>query len=369
MRPRPASPDRLTPDRGPARLARRLAVVAVLSFVAIRAIPPLLALWQAKRPAATPPTLASRTAAVAPRGPGRLIGAFEADDVAHSISGWALLDRSEGEVIVLDTAGAPVRRLGRRGEGPGELSRPVDLALDPDAGLAVLDASGQRVDLFPPAGLPFRVAIPPEGCTGTFGDEILRHAGAWWTLRRCFNGVRAELEVHRLSGTTPAERVERRPLTLGRTDPHLAPLMVSAYGALFAGSNLDACLVEVGAADAARIQLCLPRPHPLAIPDSLLEQMFGDLGRRAEAVGLDLDLPTHYPGVVEVRARRDTPVVRTIVADGSDRWAFARDDTLHIVDPPAGSRAEPGPAGWLILRDDGPGLRIWIADVPARPGR
>ncbi len=358
------SPRASAPEASRLRLARRTALAAILCFVALRAIPSLLSGGNAEYDGVAPPTLESRLIEVAPRGEGRWLAVFEADEVTHASSGWALLDRSEGEVLVLDTAGALVRRVGRRGEGPGELSRPHALALDHQAGVAVLDASGQRVDLFPAAGLPRRLVVPAGSCRGTFGDVVLRHAEAWWTARRCYDGLDADLEVHRIDDAGTVERIDRRPLVRGRADPHMVPLLLAMEGAVYAGSNLYPCLDEVSG-EASR-ELCLPRPHPLAIPDSLRERMFGGLARRAAAVGLGLDVPTHYPGIVGVRSGSNRAVVRTIVADGSDRWAFEQRDTLWIVDPPRDTRIAPGAAAWLILKDEGNGLRAWTSPIDPR---
>jgi hypothetical protein len=96
--------------------------------------------------------------------------------------------------------------------------------------------------------------------------------------------------------------------------------------------------------------------------------MFGDLERRAATIGLDLRIPTHYPGLVEVRGRPGGPAVRTILPDGSDAWAVETVDTLRILEAGQGARVEPGAAGWLFLRDDAAGLRVWIVGDPGRPG-
>ena len=95
-----------------------------------------------------------------------------------------------------------------------------------------------------------------------------------------------------------------------------------------------------------------------------------DEGETHRILGIDLDLPSHYPALVEARDRRAGPAVRTIQIDGSDLWAFPDSDTLRVIAPGGGARAEPGHAGWLLLRDDGAGLRVWVVrdeDVEGRP--
>jgi hypothetical protein len=335
-------------------------VAAVLSFSAIRLMAPLF------RPADQDPVtvenrvLPSEPTPIVPPGSGRLLDPFEADDVDHSAFGWALLDRTAGEVLVLDSTGRPHRRLGRRGAGPGELERPSRIALGERVEVAVLDATGQRLDVFPESGLPRRIPIEAHDCSGTFGDDVVRHAESWWVLRRCFDGPNADIEVLRVPNGGVPQRVERRTLTRMNSDPYLVPLLLSYRGLLHAGSNRDECLVEVGGPQGGGSRLCLPRPVPLAIPDSLATRMFGDLGRRAAAVGLDLEIPTHYPGVVGARARASGPVIRTILEDGSDAWAYEVDGVLRVLTPGADTRVEPGESNWLLLRDEGAGLRVWI---------
>jgi hypothetical protein len=57
----------------------------------------------------------------------------------------AVLDFREAVVRILDSTGADLRALGRRGSGPGELERPSGIAATPDGGLAALDFLSQRV--------------------------------------------------------------------------------------------------------------------------------------------------------------------------------------------------------------------------------
>lgn len=350
------------------RLTRRLLFAALLSFVAIRLTPAMFGPRGAEPDAGLERILPVVATPIGPAGEGRLIPPFDVDDVDHTTFGWALLDRTAGEVLVVDSAGRPRRRLGRRGAGPGELERPARVALGDATEVVVLDASGQRLDLFPDSGLPLRIPVEAHECRGTFGDDVVRHGGAWWLLRRCFEGLDADIEVLRVTSAGEVERVERRPLTRMNTDPHLVPLLLSYGDNLWAGSNRDACLLEVGAAADDAQRLCLPRPTPIAIPDSLVSEMFGDLARRAAAVGLDLEIPTHYPGLVGARVGASGPVVRTVLADGSDRWAYERRDTLRVASPPADIRIHPGASRWLLLSDEGAGLRIWtVPDSRADP--
>ena len=360
-----------SPADGYTRLTRRLLVAAVLSLAVIRLVPTLLNTGDRGLPEAETHVLPTVPTPIGLPGPGDLLDPFEADVVVHTSFGWALLDRTEGEVLVLDSLGRVHRRFGRRGAGPGELERPSRIALGEGAQVAVLDATGQRLDVFPVSGPPRRILIAAHDCSGTFGDEVVRHAMEWWVLRRCFEGPNADIEVLRVPANGVAERVERRELTRMNSDPHLVPILLAYAGVLYAGSNRDACLVEVGAAPATEPRLCLPRPDPIEIPDSVATRLFGDLGRRAAAVGIDLEIPTHYPGLVGARVSPLGPVVRTILADGSDAWAFESEGALRVLVPAVDSRLEPGASDWLLLRDEGAGLRVWTVPVlpPGRPPR
>lgn len=353
------SPIPLPPDPWVAVLLRRLLLVSLAILALARFTP-----RAAPRPADSAPNripaarvLPTVPAPLLPPGDGTLLPPFDVDDVEHSRAGWALLDRGEGEVLVLDPAGREVRRFGRRGAGPGELERPLDIGIDDEGTVAVLDASGLRLDLFPATGVPRRIRLPADGCAGTFGDDVVSHAGAWWVVRRCFDGPNADLEVVRVPEVGEADRVVRRVLTRMNTDPHLVPVLVADRGRLFTGGNLDACLEAVATTGPP---LCLPRPPRAPIPDSTATRLFGDLGRRAASVGLDLEIPTHYPALIEARGRPGGPAVRAILPDGSAAWAVETRDTLWLLEPTGRERIEPGVDRWLMLRDDGPGLRVWV---------
>lgn len=361
-------PTPMPPDPWVGALLRRLLFAAVAALVLVQ-FTPRSSTGRSDAPTPGAGEGTARVLPTAPRtldppGPGSLLPPFEADDVEHSRAGWVLLDRSEGEVLVLDPTGHPTRRFGRRGQGPGELERPLDVALADDGTVAVLDASGLRLDLFPPTGVPRRVPLAADGCTGTFGDDVVHHDDGWWVIRRCFQGPNADLEVVRVPLAGPPVRAERRALTRMNTDPHLVPLLVATDQGLFAGSNLAPCLDPVGR-DGAR--LCLPQPARAPIPDTTSARLFGDLERRAAAVGLDLEIPTHYPALIEARSRPRGPVVRAIRPDGSAAWAEEAGDTLRILEPGGDARVEPGHDGWLLLRDDGAGLRVWVLPQPADP--
>jgi hypothetical protein len=87
-----------------------------------------------------------------------------ADVKSLGLGRFAVLDRGDAEIVVLDTTGNPVRRFGRRGEGPGEYKDPVAIASLPDgvvvwqigsvAALTRLDSMGAVI---------YTMALPADG--------------------------------------------------------------------------------------------------------------------------------------------------------------------------------------------------------------
>lgn len=84
-------------------------------------------------------------------------------DLARDEQGWFYIpDAFEHTVWVVDSAGREVRSIGRRGNGPGELEKPVAVAISGDT-LAVLEGGNARISFFTlPAG-EFAGTIPQHG--------------------------------------------------------------------------------------------------------------------------------------------------------------------------------------------------------------
>jgi DNA-binding beta-propeller fold protein YncE len=96
-------------------------------------------------------------------------------DVAPSATGksYWVADNDNHCVKEIDAAGRLLRRLGRRGSGPGEMYYPATLALAPDGALAVADVLNARVDRFDAAGKP----IAPLGSRGVLPGTFYRPKG------------------------------------------------------------------------------------------------------------------------------------------------------------------------------------------------
>ena len=76
---------------------------------------------------------------------------------------WVLADQMLGELKVFDSTGRWRQTIGRRGEGPGEFSWPLSLAVTSDGLLAVLDRSLNRVSYFERAGAVVSDWLAPPG--------------------------------------------------------------------------------------------------------------------------------------------------------------------------------------------------------------
>ena len=136
-----------------------------------------------------------RVVRLGPRG--ELRGHFGAEllidpvDVAADERHVYVADRAAHVVRVFDRSGAPVRTLGSRGRGPGELSFPAGLALGPPGVLFVADRGNhrvQRVDLASDELVAWGDRGPYPGLFGAPG-------GVAWHAERLYV---AEAENHRV---------------------------------------------------------------------------------------------------------------------------------------------------------------------------
>jgi len=96
-------------------------------------------------------------------------------DVIPSPSGLTLLvvDNDNHCVKEIDPSGRLVRRLGRRGSGPGEMDYPATIAVAAGGQLAVADVLNARVDIFDGGGKPLRSI----GSLGVVAGKFYRPKG------------------------------------------------------------------------------------------------------------------------------------------------------------------------------------------------
>jgi len=69
-------------------------------------------------------------------------------------------DADGNRVLVFDFQGTYVRSIGKKGQGPGEFSRPTGLAMMKDSGLAVADFGNNRIQIFDKNGTHIRTISP-----------------------------------------------------------------------------------------------------------------------------------------------------------------------------------------------------------------
>jgi hypothetical protein len=87
----------------------------------------------------------------------------------------AVADKDAGQVVVLDRTAGGARRLGRRGQGPGELLLPMWIRARPDGSMVVGDGLGLRAVEFTADGTTGRMAYfpgRPLAVTEWSGDTV-----------------------------------------------------------------------------------------------------------------------------------------------------------------------------------------------------
>ena len=120
-------------------------------------------------------------------------------DMAGGDGVWYVLDGATPTVHMLDADGAWLGNFGREGEGPGELLRPVAVAVGGDA-VAVADARGRQVHVYAPDGT-YRTSrrIEALGCPVLGSVDIAARETMFFLLVECLSVERpmANLSVER----------------------------------------------------------------------------------------------------------------------------------------------------------------------------
>ena len=107
----------------------------------------------------------------------------------------AVIDRDDQNVVIVDLRSGAQRTVGRKGEGPGELSNAVLLLSDPDRGLLVGDMGLRRVSHFAGSGEFIRSQrLPglPIGLLSWGGDRVV---AAWMELGPTPSPIVGELDL------------------------------------------------------------------------------------------------------------------------------------------------------------------------------
>lgn len=94
--------------------------------------------------------------------------AFDASDNLY------VLDRSNARVMVYGPTGRFIRQIGRKGQGPGELTVPMQLAIADDGTVVVMDLARPAYSLFRPDGTFIR-NVAMEGLFPSLGSPLAWH--------------------------------------------------------------------------------------------------------------------------------------------------------------------------------------------------
>ena len=190
---------------------------------------------------------------------------------------WVVLDRKASRVHVLDPAGPAVTSFGRRGSGPGELSRPSTLVLHGDT-VVVVEQLGGVVHLFDGSGrhiVDRHLQVP--GCRTPMIFDAVSNAEGLMFLVTC-PGIRlntkafAALETAganaRILASTAARRTPR-----DRVDPLFTPVLASHPDGIVFGAAGDACLSVVDLSGASIGEECTAWLERLPLPPGDQAQM------------------------------------------------------------------------------------------------
>ena len=120
------------------------------------------------------------------------IGAVDADDPYLFSAAWSLslaldfrgrlyvADLQLAEVRLFDADGAFLRTVATRGEGPGEVSQPVAIAVGPDDELWVVDPRNRRYSVFDSAGSFVTSHARDVGSFGLYKQAGFGEGGSRW---------------------------------------------------------------------------------------------------------------------------------------------------------------------------------------------
>jgi hypothetical protein len=90
--------------------------------------------------------------------------AFDAKDNLY------ILDANNHRVLVFDANGRFVRKISKKGEGPGELMSPVSMTIAPDGNIVISDLGRRTLSIFKPDGSFVKNVPFPEGHMPGLGD-------------------------------------------------------------------------------------------------------------------------------------------------------------------------------------------------------
>ncbi len=222
-------------------------------------------------------------------------------DVAFDADGSLfILDSDAGHVVVVDPAGAFVRTIASKGEGPGELSFPTSLMVFRDGRIGVRDVRNRNIALFDRTGeFLENVRLDPEGATPSGRLRALPD-----------HSLIAPARQFSFSPEGTMEREEGRPITRFRLDGN-----TELFHEAWAPPPRDTRTDEAEAGN-VRIQMEAGGAFPLPLALGVL----GD-GRvaLADSVGYRIKLLDAAGAIVSTLERPVPPVAVTPAIEEAER--------------------------------------------------
>lgn len=295
---------------------------------------------------------------------------FSVTDAQPLDDGWAVLDRRAARIHFLGPGLELRRSVGGRGEGPGELRAPTQIAPFQDTLLAVLEESTLVLHLFTVQGdfVERRPVVLDRCRSGIRGDLAANSRGKLLVVGRCSEAAGTSwlaAEVDRRGTATIL--LERRVTEAGRIDPFLGIGVANLEGRAHL-MQPDGCLLPLeeppdatgrdaagrdAAGRAKSVTHCLPEAPPVPVPDSIREALEAGLPPRV-AARYRLVLPEHLPRVLDVAWSPGGTVLQLPAEGGALHTAILRPD--GVVHRMTGARS---------VRAGGNEILVWAQDADA----
>ena len=296
-----------------------------------------------------------------------LTDVVSATDAVEALQGWVLLDRRAQQLVMLDQQGGLVGVAARRGDGPGELSDAARIALV-DSTLVVVDAGGNRLDLFTLQGA-FRERVPlrsPAACAAAPVRDLIGQSGPLAMLRLCTrtNGSTAAL-VERVSLSGDRESLVDtvfNDLSRG-IDPTRIPLLASVAGSVRFVITPERCVIVLGQSEDVPRSTCHPDADPLLVPDSL-KASFKDVESRVRAMGGTLKIPDRFPPFDRLLTVGDQLAFHVILDDSTHALEVVRGERLERIQLPNRTSFWVGTRTILLAQDRLEGTAFAVLPLP-----
>ncbi len=197
-------------------------------------------------------------------------------DAVQGDSGWVVLDARSRRIAFLSPEGDLERVAGREGDGPGEMRRPVALALL-GARIAVAERGGRLV-FFGADGEPAGgTLIRDADCTFSDVHALLGGGDSLVALSTCaYRSGRTTARVARV-GPDGGDRIVAEwtydDWRSGSMDPMQFPVLAMVGRRLALGVAPDPCLRILGRNGATVRRLCYPDLPRRPLPDSAREAL------------------------------------------------------------------------------------------------